>query len=442
MAATREAAPAGDTRPGRRLSPPLPALAAFLLANAVLVNALALALGTPRDDTDLHPIAWFVSGRQGGDSWRPMLRAYDHLRSRDERSRGVYERLFFNPEAQRNPFQYPPSSLLAVWGAEGALGTRRLFALEAATWLSIPLLAAAAFALFAEQARRPLAAAGWTRRDWAALAVLAALATLAFYPAMRAYRNGQIQAWINAGFGVTLWLWLRGARGCAGLCLGAVCLVKPHYAVILLWGALRRQWRFVAAAAGVLAAGLGVALALFGADAQLDYLGVVAFASRHGESFYANQSVNGLLQRLLGNGPNLEWRMEFPPYHPAVYAGTLVSSSALLLVALWPPRDRGARAGLFDLALVCVAATAASPIAWEHHYGVLLPVFAAIAPALLGASARLRAALGLAYLLASHTLRFTDVLAASWLNLAQSYLLAGALAVIGLLLRLRTRGAA
>lgn len=416
-------------------------LAAFAVLNAVVVNGLMLACGTPARDTDLDPLAWFLEGRQGGDSWRPMLRAYDHLRTREGRSRGVYERLFFNPEAQRNPFQYPPTSLLAVWLAERLGGERRLGVLEATTWACVPLLAALCLALFVEARRHDPGVAPPGRLWWLAAAALALFLAATFYPAIRAYRNGQIQTWINTGFGLLLLLWLRGARAGAGAVVGAICLVKPHYAAIVLWGALRRQWRFAAAATGVGALGLSLSLLLFGAPAHQEYLPVVSFAARHGESFYANQSFNGLLQRALHNGENLEWRMQFPPFHPLVYAGTLASSALLLALALWPPRQASARGNACDLALVSLAATLASPIAWEHHYGMLLPLFALLLPRLVRAPELGRATLpllALAYVLSGHTLRVTDALAGSAWNVLQSYTLAGGLIVFALLLRSRS----
>ena len=82
----------------------------------------------------------------------------------------------------------------------------------------------------------------------------------------------------------------------------------------------------------------------------------------------------------------------------------------------------------------------ASPIAWEHHYGLLLPVFALLLPALrrrpLFGSATLPLLAG-AYVLTSHTLRITDALARTPWNAVQSYILLGALVMLVLLDRLR-----
>jgi hypothetical protein len=130
-----------------------------------------------------------------------------------------------------------------------------------------------------------------------------------------------------------------------------------------------------------------------------------------------------------------------PEPHRLVRAATFATSALLLGWALWPRRGP-ARAD--DLAIAALAATAASPIAWEHHYGVLLPIFAWLLPSL-GTNPvfgpRTLPVLAVAHLCSSHTWRLTDRLADTPLNFVQSYILAGALIVLLLLHRLR-RGTA
>jgi hypothetical protein len=262
---------------------------------------------------------------------------------------------------------------------------------------------------------------------------------LTYYPLVKAYTLGQIQVWLDAGFALLFCCWLAGRERLAGVLAALLCLVKPQHAVLLLWGALRRRWGFVCAAAATGAAGLAASVALFGAADHVEYLSVLASISRHGEAFQANQSVNGLLHRLLGNGGNLDWQfLAFAPYHPAVCAGTLVSSLALLAAALFgAARGRGSAA---DLAFVALAATVASPVAWEHHYGILLPLYAYLLPRLASRPVLGRATLpllGLSYLLTGQQFACTARLAQTPLNFAQSHVLAGALLLLPLLHRLR-----
>ena len=168
---------------------------------------------------------------------------------------------------------------------------------------------------------------------------------------------------------------------------------------------------------------------------HVDYLRVLTFISERGETFYANQSFNGLLNRLLFNGPNLEWQeTAFAPPHRLVQAGTTLAGLVLIAAAwLAPRRDR--HASPFDLAIVSVTATAVSPVAWEHHYGILLPLFAATA----GETLRLKSfgayttiALMLAFVLTGQFFQPLQRLAATRCNVLQSYVLFGALLMLGL----------
>ena len=81
----------------------------------------------------------------------------------------------------------------------------------------------------------------------------------------------------------------------------------------------------------------------------------------------------------------------------------------------------------------------ASPIAWEHHYSVLLPMFAAALPLTLAADRGRRGVfwLGAAFVLSSTLFQVTNALADTRLNFMQSTLFAGALMLLFQLYRLR-----
>jgi alpha-1,2-mannosyltransferase len=111
-------------------------------------------------------------------------------------------------------------------------------------------------------------------------------------------------------------------------------------------------------------------VSLFGLQNNIGYLDVLSYISRHGEAHLSNHSVNGLLHRLVGNDDGLIWRNDaFSPFHPVVYAGTLVTSAALLLIGLWPRGKLAGMKGLLQFQLAALAFTIASPLAWEPHYG-------------------------------------------------------------------------
>ncbi len=414
----------------------------FVVLSALLANG-AMALLTPErwPKTAGRVYSWFFLGRQGMDSWDPMSRALAHVKQDPAPQKGLYEKLLYR--RQEKPFQYPPSALLLPYGAEALLGPPWLALVKALTWLSVPAIGALT-ALLLQRGLGSLARGDQEAGGRAAVWFLAGLATFSFYPAMAAYRAGQIQAWLNAGFGAALWAWATGRPRLAGVLLGIGCLIKPQWAPLLLWGVLRKRWGLVAGFLAVTTVGAGLSLLLFGWAPHLEYLGALSFLSKRGESFYPNQSVNGLLNRLFMNGENLE-RPGFPPFHPWVYAGTLLTSSWLMAVALLGGRRAEEKGSLVDLALAGLTCTMASPIAWEHHYGMLLPIYAILLPRLAAEPVlgrRTLTWLGASYVLAGNLFTLADRAAATHWNFVQSHLFGGAVLALLLLHRLRGRASA
>ena len=76
--------------------------------------------------------------------------------------------------------------------------------------------------------------------------------------------------------------------------------------------------------------------------------------------------------------------------------------------------------------------TMASPIAWEHHYGNMLPMYAVAFVALWERKGAL-IWLAVSYVLASHLWIVSNLVAGSPLNLLQSYLFVGAMILLVLM---------
>jgi len=162
---------------------------------------------------------------------------------------------------------------------------------------------------------------------------------------------------------------------------------------------------------------------------------VLQFLSQHGEAYYPNQSVNGLLNRLMGIWDprfiNLDIPAgKFPPFTPLVYGLTLASSIALILYGLLRRAVPEERPRDFARAALCL--TMASPIAWEHHYGILLPIFALLAVEY-AHSRTATVLLAIAYALVANFFAVTQLLAPTLFNPLQSYVFAGALILLALL---------
>lgn len=417
-------------------------LCAFFVVAALAVNAvMGRLVPAPNDQTTLNHTWDTLTGRGGDDSWGAMSVALDHIRAKPDVP--LYSDIFFT---QQYRFQYPPSSLFVLSAMlvagrdrvrlndvhEGSWPTVN----DVAGWIAL-VITAAAVAGLAERRLRPRLV-GDTAILQVVRLLLAAAFTLSFYPIVKAYSLGQIQVLINALMAVGLLAWSAGWRASSGLMIGAATLIKPHYGILLLWGAVRREWGFVAANAAVIALGLGAAVAVYGFANHVDYLRVLSFLSQHGEAYYPNQSVNGVLNRIASLwSPDLYVTMDlpagkFPPFNALIYGATLLSSLALLGMGLYfASRQIHADPGV-ALAVMLLCTTMAAPVAWEHHYGVTLPMFA-IVLASSHRSARRWYALMASFFLVATFLPATNLLAQSWLNILQSTLLAGALILLWLL---------
>jgi hypothetical protein len=377
----------------------------------------------------------FIHPSDQGDSWLPMQHALEILNGPD-RGR-LYETLFLGAHVR---FQYPPTSLLPfeVLSTIGMSSIRALNALNSLVYLlNACAVAVLGWLLFRDTSRRAgIAPSG------RAMAALAFAASFAFYPLLRAQILGQIQLWIDLLFTLALLSWFLQRRLLAGLLIGLACTIKPQMGLLLLWGLLWRDWRFVT---GILAAAVPVlllSLLRYGVHNHIAYLDVLSFLSRHGESFFANNSVNGILNWYLSSNDSLRWYDgALTPFNPGVFAGTMMASvAALALICAMPLLRRRSRPDLSDLGIAAICTVAGSPVAWEHHYGILLPLFlVALRAAFRITEGRRRdlaaIALTVSWVMVADFIPFAGFLAHTAFAVAQAYCFFGALVLLAFLLR-------
>ena len=391
--------------------------------------------------------SWFLLWPGGSDSWFPVSAAYVH--AIENPSGSIYDVFFL----QHIKFQYPPSSLLIYVVAElfGMPPTQGN--LNVLIWLSVlamPVVIYGIAMVYMEMHQKTL---GFKKADRVVIASAFALSCLFFYPIMWAWPMGQVQALLNLLFAVSCLCWLTNRKFLSGALIGAICLVKPQFILFLLWGALRRQAGFLAGVLLVLGTGTLAAILLFGFSSHIDYLKVLSFISAHGETFYANQSINGLLNRALALGYDPSWQglpegTPFAPYHPAVYAATLVSGVLINFYGIVQTRPPSESCSTLAFATAALCFTVASPVAWIHHYGIMMPIFVLLFLEIARRSDDQRGRslflwMGLCFIVAANL-----VLANEWwngiaafvdehANLLESYLLFAALGTLALLHRLR-----
>jgi alpha-1,2-mannosyltransferase len=218
------------------------------IVNAGLIPPAAMISG-------LSPVGDFLKVRSGVDSWAPMLTALHQIEDHPETS--VYQAVFFD---RHKKFQYPLTSLLPLWAAQriGLSDDKMLAALRIGSWLAVCCMAGISAVigvvlLRAYSVSKPL---GLMDRVTAVIGIL--FSCLLFYPFMRGYELGQAQTFLSFGFALAFLCWMLGKDHASGAILGGLALVKPQYAVILIWMVFRRKTN---AAVGFLAcAGLGLAL--------------------------------------------------------------------------------------------------------------------------------------------------------------------------------------
>jgi hypothetical protein len=125
---------------------------------------------------------------------------------------------------------------------------------------------------------------------------------------------------------------------------------------------------------------------------------------------------------------DLRWRgYYFPPYNFWIFTFTQVTSVALLFMALIKGKGQSKESRAADFCLMGLALTMASPIAWEHHYGILFPIFVCLWLILWFGKSRLmskwvKTAFFALYLIAANFIPVASLLATTYFNVLQSYL--------------------
>ncbi len=343
----------------------------------------------------------------------------------------IYAQLFFVEHAK---FIYPPSSLFLTEALDAAphLGLSPKSAMTLLIRLSWATLLVLAVLLY--RARRGAI-------SWAEAACLVVLGVL-FLPVAEGLYRGQVQTLLTALWGASALLWFYGKKGWAGVALAISCAFKPQMALFALWGATRKEWRFTSALLGVVAAIEACSVAHFGLRNNIDYIAVLSYLSRHGEALWANQSVNGLMNRILGNGDPSTWSSTvYPPYNVIVYAASTLATLVAVTVGIVLPWRGKWMATTADFLLFGCLATMASPIAWEHHYSIFFfPIVYLLARAESLTTAQW-ATLCIAVLAMSNRLPPLDAMRHGIAALAGGYLFYSGLAVMAVLALSATRRA-
>ena len=373
----------------------------------------------------------------GPDSWGPMGKALAVLNG--SQSDRLYETIFFTGAAK---FQYPPTSLL-LYDLLHSVGLANAVTLNNLNLALFLLNAALVVLIF----RSALHSTGRDARVGAGTWVILIASALLFYPTLSGLEIGQVQIWINALFSAACLSWLKDKRLLAGVFIGLALTLKPQFALFGLWALVWRERAFLF---GLLLSFVPLtllSLARYGLHNHIEYLNVLSFLSQHGEIYFENQTMNGLIGRLVFvDSDNSDFSGHtFPPFNTVVWLASIATAAALFLVAIYkPPYERGQSANIFDFAIVGLCAVVAAPIAWEHHYAILLPfLFISLSRIYSDESARDASlqllALTVAWVLIANSFNIANLSKSTPLNILQSYRFAGGLIFLFLLVHQRRR---
>lgn len=258
-----------------------------------------------------------------------------------------------------NYYLYPP--LFAVAMLPLALVP---YATAFAIWLGVNvLLLAASLALFL---------AG--RRGSLLVTASCVLVAGAFHPVWHHLKIGQSSLLVLFLLALTMRLLLRGRDVGAGIALAGAILLKLTPGILLVFLAARRRWRALASAAAAMLVLSLLSGLVAGVEPQATYFGEMVPLLGAGTAFYPNQSLNGLITRLLGLGDYRKADLSLDLAAPRILglAGGLVVVALSLAAVVRRRRDGSPEAIEDGFAVLILASLMASPISWEHHYVIAL----------------------------------------------------------------------
>jgi hypothetical protein len=386
----------------------------------------ALGLGTTGNIKSL--VTGFWSLRQWTDSWLPMMKSLDYFHANPTKP------LYFAPLYDTLIYSLVSLLPLAFLRKIGMADPAMMRTLVIASFLAVIGIIVCVLLM----GKKLLARRGAELRWQSVLAVV--LAVLFCYPLLKGFALGNAQTFLSFGFALLLLLWTEGHERSAGVTALLLTCVKPQYVLILIWMLIRKRWNAAIAFLVAGAVGFAIAVAVFGLHNNLDYVTVLSSLSHKAQSHYGNQSMFGTVNRMIFNGENLGYTpYVYTPYIPWVYRLTVATALALLCLALFFPWGK-LKGSTADLAVIGIVSVASSPMAWEHHYGIVLGVFGWMWFAY-GAKQQKRPWLtGLAFFLMVNELSGFNYLwhYRGW-NLLQSYMYLGALLLMGILMTLARR---
>ena len=233
-------------------------------------------------------------------------------------------------------------------------------------WLSALLLVASVHYTLRLARARPF---------WPMLAVFVA-AGLAFFPYIQGLWLGQIDGLILVSWVLGTYLWSRGKPVSSAFCFAVGTMVKLTPALVAPLFLLRRQWRWLAAYCGWMAALTGVSIWRLGLENHIAWYRMVYPILSCPVPYIENRSLGSFLIALYYGGVFLYNHIpQSIPGFVCLFAKT-ASAGAFLgaLYLLWK-RNRHSSGLTYELIIMSVISLVVSPTSWRHYFVLtLLPL--------------------------------------------------------------------
>ncbi|NUU26034.1 MAG: DUF2029 domain-containing protein [Streptomycetaceae bacterium] len=252
------------------------------------------------------------------------------------------------------PFIYPPFAALVFYKLPFSFAMLKLVV----TGLTLACLLAVVWASWGMLGYR---------RDWGRLGATLAVAGVVLWlePIQQTLLFGQVNVILMAA--VFLDLALPDTRWWKGVGIGLATGFKLTPGIFVVYLILTRRFRAAAVAVATFAATVLGAWVLIPRASKTYWTDAIGVGNQVGQDFISNQSFNGMLRRVLDEGP-----AEKPLWLLLCALTAVVGLGAATLLSL-----RGRE--LAGVVTCGITGLLVSPISWTHHWVWIAPVFVLIA---------------------------------------------------------------
>ncbi len=225
--------------------------------------------------------------------------------------------------------------------------------------------------------------------------VLAILVILAFFPIRWGLFCVNVQSVMNTFLAGAILAYACRRRTLSGVLIGLAVCLKPHVVGLVAFALIRKEWKVAIAASITGMSLILITLLMAGIEPWQTYFDNVLPTVSAGYACHGNQTLPALARRWVGDS----YALKLTPISPGLRIFSVTAAIVTLVLAILPrtsksqpsqqpiPNDLSAgpntsalpatvvyRAG--DMGIAVLLLMLGSPIAWDHHYGWSVVLYA------------------------------------------------------------------